>query len=128
MPTPTYRGLSFPFRASSLGFPAPSEDDELLWESIVSLLQTGLGERVMRPDVGSLAYSFLFENNDILLGQLIASDIAQLLARYEPRILLQSVQVTSVDRDRGEIVLDIAYLNRLTMTPRSRSVTLSGTG
>lgn len=123
----TYRGLSFPFRRDATSFPAQATDDDLLWESIVQLLTTGVGERVMRPDVGSQVLQMLFENDDETLGQMIVADVSTLLARYEPRVLVRSITVTSIDRDEGSITLLIAYVNRATgVEAPVRDVTLGG--
>lgn len=124
---PTYRGLSFPFRRDATSFPAAATDDDLVWESMVQLLTTGLGERVMRPDVGSLILQMLFENNDETLGQMIRADVSSLFARYEPRVLVRSIEVVAIDREEGSISLAITYINRLTGTESTRPVTLGGT-
>lgn len=116
-----YRGLSFPFRRGPAGFPQPSTDQDTLWDSIQQLLLTARGERVMRPDVGSQAHTFLFENNTDLLGEFVAADVSQLLARYEPRILVTQVRTT---REDSAILLDITYIQRSTGQVQTRQVTL----
>lgn len=106
-----FRGLSFPFRRGPRGFPQPVEDEDLLWESIQQLILTGQGERVMRPDVGSLVMRLIFEANNELLAELLVADISQTLGRYEPRVLLTDI-VPTRDEEEGSVTLDITYVDR----------------
>jgi phage baseplate assembly protein W len=117
----TYRGLSFPFRRGPQGFPQPSTDQDTLWESVVQLLQVGRNERVMRPDAGSQAAEFVFENNTEVLAELVAADVSQVLARYEPRILVTQIETT---REDNGVVLDITYVQRSTGQVQTRQITL----
>lgn len=123
---PIYRGIGFPFRRGPAGFPMPVTDDDLLWDSLVQLILTGAGERVMRLDAGSQVLRFIFEADNVLLGELIAADVAQLVARYEPRVLLQTVKVESVTPEEGEITLRVVYINRATGRIREGEIALPG--
>jgi phage baseplate assembly protein W len=79
----------------------------------------------MRPDVGSQAESFVFENNSPLTGELLAADIAQLVARYEPRVVLLSVVPRQGTGDEeSHLILDITYINRSTGEVVSRTLSL----
>ena len=117
----TYRGLSFPFRRGPQGFPQPSTGADTLWESVVQLLQVGRDERVMRPDAGSQATSFVFESNVEVLGELVAADVSQVLARYEPRILVTGIETA---REDNGVVLDITYVERSTGQVQTRQIYL----
>lgn len=118
---PTYRGLSFPFRRGPQGFPQPSTDQDTLWESIVQLILVGRNERVMRPDAGSQALAFVFETNTELLGELLAADLSQVLARYEPRVLVTQIVTTRLE---NEVTLDITYIQRNTGQVQTRQLAL----
>jgi phage baseplate assembly protein W len=92
-----FRGFDFPFQKGPLAFPQPAIDDALIKASLVQLILTGKNERVMRPAVGSSAYSYIFEANDSSLDFLIQNDIAQVISTFEPRVSLISVAVSNSD-------------------------------
>lgn len=102
-----YQGLKFPFQKGTLSFPDKSTNEQLIEEALIQLVLTGVGERIMRPDVGSRATSFVFENNDEVLGNLLRAEIQGIVAKYEPRIQLADIQVSQ----RGsEVVLTLRYV------------------
>jgi phage baseplate assembly protein W len=86
---------------------------------VVQLLQVGRNERVMRPDAGSQAAEFVFENNTEVLAELVAADVSQVLARYEPRILVTQIETT---REDNGVVLDITYVQRSTGQVQTRQI------
>lgn len=98
MATSAYlRGVAFPFKKSTQALPAPVTDDELVKQSILQILMTGRGERVMRPQFGCNLQAFVFENNNELLQQLLRTEIAAAIGKFEPRALLQDVQFVRKD-------------------------------
>ena len=107
----TYRGIAFPFGKGSTSLPAGATDAVLVKDSIKQIILTTPGERVMRPDFGCNAYSFVFENNDEILAELIRTEVTGALGRYEPRIAVRGV---SVERDASEVVITISYILNLT--------------
>jgi len=107
----TYRGLAFPFGKSSSSFPAEASDHELVRQSLKQIILTAPGERVMRPEFGCNAYAFVFENNDTLLAELIRPEVTGAIGRFEPRVIVRSVDVA---RSGSEVVIRIAYALRLT--------------
>jgi phage baseplate assembly protein W len=102
----TFIGLSFPFRKSAQAFPAPSEDADLIKESLKQILLTQKGERVMRPDFGADVYRFVFENNHAALATLIQTEVARAIGTYEPRVILLNV---TVDRIADNAVMATIY-------------------
>jgi phage baseplate assembly protein W len=107
----TYRGIAFPFGRSSSSLPAAVSDEELVAQSIQQIVLTAPGERVMRPDFGSNAYSFVFENNDEILEELIRSEVVGAIGKYEPRATVQNV-ITS--REDSQIIVTIQFVVNLT--------------
>ncbi|AIL13669.1 hypothetical protein IM40_09545 (plasmid) [Candidatus Paracaedimonas acanthamoebae] len=76
-----------------------------LKQSILDILKTPLGSRVMRRDYGSRIFSMLDQPiNQELILQLQAS-VAEALTTYEPRLRLSRVKVDS--RGPGEILIKI---------------------
>ena len=61
----------------------------------------------MRPDFGTSAEAYVFENNDVLLEENIRTEVFNALAKYEPRIIVTGI--TAV-REGTEITLTIFYI------------------
>lgn len=116
----TFLGIKFPFGFSTSSFPAASEDQDLIRESLVQIITTTPGERVMRPDFGSRVYSFIFENNNELMAELIRSEVSAVIAKYEPRVSVTSI---SSLREDNEITIQVNYIVKLTGQQDSVSIT-----
>lgn len=95
--TKVYKGISFPFRKGSTQYPAEATDGTLIKESLKQLIQTSKKERVMRPDAGTNAWGYLFEENDEVLEALIRADINAIVSKYEPRVKLIDVLTTRAE-------------------------------
>ena len=104
-----FRGFNFPFKKSATEFPARAEDDELVRQSIIQLILTGKGERVMRPEVGSNVFRFVFEDNDDVLAETLRAEIQATIGRHEPRAIIQDVSVEN-DREKREATVSIYYV------------------
>lgn len=66
-------------------------------ESLNILLSTSLGERVMQPEYGCNLNDYMFEAlNSTLIG-MIKHHVENSILYYEPRIVAESVDVTSAD-------------------------------
>lgn len=108
MATPVvYKGIKFPFQKSGTSFPAAVEDEALVRESLLQLVLTMNGERIMRPEFGSNALTFVFENNSDVLSNLLQAEIRGIVARFEPRIQVLDV---GVSRRSSQIILTISYI------------------
>ena len=95
------RGLAFPLRLTPEGRVAYSAGEANVRESIRILLLTAQGERLRRPDYGAGLERFLFEPNNPLTWRAIEETIRRQLARWEPRVQVQSVRV-GADPDNAE--------------------------
>jgi len=102
-----YQGIKFPFQSGSRSLPAQSTNEQLIQEGLIQLILTGVGERIMRPDVGCRATSFVFENNDAVLGNLLRAEVQGVVAKYEPRIQLTDIQVS---QRSSEVLLTLRYV------------------
>lgn len=108
MATPiVYNGIKFPFQKGRTSFPAAVTDDELIQESLLQLVLTMNGERIMRPEFGTNALAFVFENNDTILSNLLRSEIQGVVAKYEPRITIVDI---GVSKQNASIILTITYV------------------
>ena len=72
---------------------------DLLYESIIRILMTAPGERVMRPNFGAGMRSNLFELVTPDFLQDLAISIHSSLMNYEPRLVVKEVQ-TEFDSDQ----------------------------
>jgi phage baseplate assembly protein W len=126
-----YVGFSFPFRKAPTSFPAAATDNDLIKQSLIQLILTGRGERVMRPTVGSGAYSFVFEPNTAPLTMLMQTEIRNVITKWEPRVLLQSVDVqrgNPSDNVNGPatVTVTINYIVVATSQAQQLSITFGG--
>lgn len=106
------RGWRFPVRwewsAEGGGGIRTVQGEEDVREAIRILLETGLGERVMRPDYGAGIDRYAFETASRQTCFRLASDVRRLLVRWEPRVIVDAVNChpDSVD---GRIDVEIVY-------------------
>ena len=117
----TFRGISFPFGKSSTAFPAAVTDDELVKQSIVQIITTAKGERVMRSDFGSSAFAFIFENNNDILAEIVKDEIANAITKFEPRAIVRDV---FVERTDNEVTVTISFVVALTGNQDTVAVTV----
>jgi len=102
-----YRGIQFPFECGETSFPKESTDSDLIKESLIQIILTQRGERVMRSDFGCDTLSIVFENNDLALENRIRTDVLTAIGKWEPRVIVRQVAVT---RKEAEVVIDIVYV------------------
>lgn len=89
---------------------AYSAGDEKVRQSILLVLETAPGERIMRPDFGAGLRRHLMTPNTAATRALIQRDVDAALRQWEPRIQLVSVSVTPGD-EPSLVLIDIAYLH-----------------
>lgn len=85
----------------------------------------------MRPSVGSGAYSFVFEPNELPLVTLMQNEISNVISKWEPRVLLQGVDVqrgNSTDNVNGPatVTVTINYFVIATSQAQQLTVTFGG--
>lgn len=85
-------------------------------ESINVILNTRKGERTLEAEFGSGIQQFMFRKIDNTLKGEIIETIKFALLRYEPRILVQDVNVASTDVLNGKIEILITYIYSKTNT------------
>jgi phage baseplate assembly protein W len=77
-------------------------------QSIFIILDTEPGERVMRPTFGCGLRRYLMAPNTTATRALIQRDVDAALTTWEPRIRVNSVQVSPGD-DPSEVLIEIFY-------------------
>ena len=103
------KGWKFPIFPDAAGFMKLSEYEEDIRESIILILSTSKGERVMRPDFGSGIYNYTFETINTTTIGLFESSIRDALQKWEPRIVVSAVNVSLEEVSNGKLLIDIAY-------------------
>ncbi len=121
MPSPSYRAWRFVHPDFDMAGPGstglqflPScgtamvEGAGAVRQSILLLLSTRPGERVMRPDYGCDLHRLVFEPNDATTAGLAIHYVRTALARWEPRvdILRLDADAAMDEPSRLDIVLD----------------------
>lgn len=102
-----FKGFKFPFSGGTTAYPEAAIDNDLIKQSLIQIVLTQKGERVMRPDFGSRAMTFVFENNNDALAEMIRTDISTAIAKYEPRVIVKKVDVA---REENMVSIDIQYV------------------
>ena len=101
-------GLSFPLRVED-GKIAWSGYDESIRESIMLILGTAKGERIMRPDFGCGIQELGFSINDTSTASLAIFYIEEALKKWEPRIELMRVDADADSKDADRLNISIEY-------------------
>ncbi|WP_276380285.1 GPW/gp25 family protein [Flavobacterium sp. H4147] len=110
-------GWSFPVSFSAGNYQLNlSANEANINESINIILNTRKGERTLESDFGSGLQQFMFRKIDNALKGEIIETIKYALLRYEPRILVQDVQIASTDVLNGLIEVLIIYVYSQTNT------------
>lgn len=106
------RGASHPLRPDARGL-AEAVGRRKVEESILLILGTARGERVMRPDFGCNLNTLVFAPNNSTTANLARYYVQDGLARWEGRVEVLNVEVTN-DHANAALVIDITYRLRAT--------------
>jgi uncharacterized protein len=88
----------------------------LVRQSILLILDTEPGERVMRPDFGCGLRRLLMEPNTPATRAAIARMVEAALRRWEPRITLRAVETATSD-DPSMVLVSISYAHVRDQSP-----------
>jgi len=113
------RGIAFPMRVGPTGGLALVSGDDEIAESIRLILGTSPGERPMRPDFGCPIHDHVFAPADASIIGMIAFEVRNSLARWEPRIDVLDVVVSQDESRPSLLYIDISYEVSDTNDPRN---------
>ena len=88
------------------------EDD--IRQSILIILETAPGERVMRPNFGCGIHELVFAAIDSTAIQRICSEVEETLRRCEARIDVLGVTVEEAPNEDGKLLIELEYRVRKT--------------
>ena len=118
-----------------IGFPLlplPAADGTLAWptlersveEQLRVILLTRPGEQLMRPEFGAGLANFLHEPNTLTTQRRIRDAVADSLARWEKRIIVDDVAVSDVPDHPARLRVEIAYRLARTGAAKRTGLTL----
>jgi phage baseplate assembly protein W len=124
MIAPPNRAWAFMHRGLESGMPglsttyagriAMADEPDSIRQSLLLLLSTVPGERVMRSEYGCDLFRLLFAPNDDTTAGLAIHYVRQAVRRWEPRVDLDRVNASRSAGDPSRLEIDIAYRIRRT--------------
>lgn len=102
MTKPKFVGCQYPLMKTARGIMAQKNGVDQIKADLLQLLLTNPGERVMLADFGVPLRRLIFEPNDVGLEIAAKNMIAEAITKWEPRIVLDQIQVSSV-ADIGDL-------------------------
>lgn len=112
-------GLAFPLQVDRRGGIALARDETDIEQAIELILGTAPGERPMRPEFGCGVHDFVFDSIDASTVGKMEEAIREALDRWEPRVIVQTVEFDLSHVGEGRLVIDIGYRVRVTNTLRN---------
>ncbi len=107
------KGLALPIKTNARGGIETAGQQEKIRQSILMILRTQHGERVMRPNFGANLRSLVFAPNNAATASLARYYVEEALQTWEPRI---SVDEVTVKNSHEEARLDIEVRYRIKST------------
>lgn len=95
---------------------AVSKAEQYIKESIMIILGTAKGERVMRPDFGCGINEMVFSVIDSSASALISMNVKEALLKWEPRIEVTNVAVSPDSNENNLLNIKIEYKIKSTNT------------
>jgi uncharacterized protein len=112
-------GIAFPLQVDRRGGIALARDEQDIDQAIQLILGTAPGERPMRPEFGCGVHDFVFDSIDASTVGKMEEAIRDALDRWEPRVIVQTVEFDLDHVGEGRLVIDIGYRVRVTNTLRN---------
>jgi phage baseplate assembly protein W len=103
------QGLAFPLQVNPRGGVALAAGERDIEQAIRIILETVPGERVMRPEFGCRIHELIFAPNNASTHGLIIHYIERALERWEPRIQVREVEVTTDPSNGAALLVEIKY-------------------
>jgi hypothetical protein len=102
------RGWSFPPKLDDRDRLEMTEDDVDIRQAMRIIINTALGERVMRPEFGCRIHELIFDPCNGETAATAARYTREALTRWEPRVRLEEVNAHP-EYNSGAIVIEIIY-------------------
>jgi len=112
------RGWKYPVEVDRAGGIAMSELDESIRQSLLIILGTAPGERVMRPGFGCNIHDLVYAPNNLNTASLAAHYCIEALGKWEPRIDEIEAHADPSEDDNNRLDINIKYKVRATNVSR----------
>ena len=109
-------GFSFPLGIDSSGSTGMTSDDDNIRQSMMLILGTAPGERLMRPKFGCAIHDILFEPNTTITASKIEYEVKKSLQEFEPRVGDIEVHAVPDESEQSRMNVNISYTIRKTNT------------
>jgi phage baseplate assembly protein W len=115
------RGWAFPLGVNPRGMIALTNEQSEIEQSIILILSTPVGTRVMRPNFGSRLHELIFAPTNSQTMAEARRYVEDALGMWEPRIRVKDVDVSRdpEDKDGARLLIQIHYEVKATHDPRS---------
>lgn len=113
----TFLGVGWKFPPSfdrSTGSIILVSEEEDIEESLYILLSTKPGERIMLPEYGCDLHQMVFEAIDATLITQMQSLIKNAILNFEPRIILENIDIRPDENTDGLLLINVSYKVRKT--------------
>jgi phage baseplate assembly protein W len=112
-------GWGFPLRTDATGGIALVSRERELEEAMRLILATAPGERPMRPEFGCGVHDYVFAGSDAGSAHAIAVEVRKSLVRWEPRVIVEEVDVVPDEDDAALLYITVHYRPKATNDPRN---------
>jgi uncharacterized protein len=114
--------LPVPDQNGILHYPSPARS---VRESLQVILSTRPGEQLMTPAFGAGLTDFIGQPDTITTRRRLYDRIAEAIGRYEPRVIVDRIEINDVPRQPGLLRVEIAYRLRRTGEAQTIGVSLN---
>ena len=103
--------IEFPFKDGKIGqfLNLTNEDSSAIKSDLMHLLLTRKGERLYLPDFGTDLLKYIFEFNDGSTRGDISRELNDVVKKYIPNLIINSVDVTESEQSEYAVVVRIDY-------------------
>lgn len=97
-------GFNPPFFGGNSNVMSPQEEERLIKNDLIQLILTFPGERVFRPDFGTITRGKIFDMNTPVDLDILRDNIIEAIEEFEPRVALSDVLI---DDDAESLVVRV---------------------
>jgi phage baseplate assembly protein W len=102
-------GWKFPLQVTPTGAIATSSEEQKIEESILLVLSTAPGERLMLPDFGCGIHDLVFSPNNSSTVTTVVDLVRRSLTKYEPRIDVIDVTAETSTEQPNLLLIRVDY-------------------
>ena len=113
------RGWKYPVEVDRAGGIAMTELDESIRQSILIILGTAPGERVMRPNFGCGIHDLVYAPNNLNTASLAGHFCVEALTKWEPRVEEVEAHADPSEDDANRLDITIKYKVRASNSSRN---------